>query len=276
MIFAADGRGGFIVPEFSRSIDGVAAFARLLGLVGQDPADAEPDPGPDPGRAPAQAVHPDPVGGQGHGHADRGRGGRGPGDRHHRRRPRRRAGPGAGSWSCPTRRRPSRTCGPRATTPTRRPRCWTSGPRWWSGPAAERRGSCLRLPAPRPRPTVDAEASWRERIATIAELSVCVGGAARMWRRRRGGAQGGSGRPDAAARGAPGDPRVVAPSAAGPGLPGARGAWTGATAARVALSTPPEYARSACRGGHGRRAGGQPDEREARGADAECVLHRVR
>src|SRR5256884_3059492 len=33
VIFAADGRGGFVVPEFSRSIDAVAAFARLLGLV---------------------------------------------------------------------------------------------------------------------------------------------------------------------------------------------------------------------------------------------------
>ncbi|HEY3688009.1 MAG TPA: mannose-1-phosphate guanyltransferase [Streptosporangiaceae bacterium] len=33
IIFAGDGRGGFIVPEFSRTIDGVAAFTRLLGLV---------------------------------------------------------------------------------------------------------------------------------------------------------------------------------------------------------------------------------------------------
>jgi mannose-1-phosphate guanylyltransferase/phosphomannomutase len=33
VIFAADGRGGFVVPEFSRSIDGIAAFARLTGLV---------------------------------------------------------------------------------------------------------------------------------------------------------------------------------------------------------------------------------------------------
>jgi mannose-1-phosphate guanylyltransferase / phosphomannomutase len=33
VIFAADGRGGFVIPEFSRSIDGIAAFARLLGLV---------------------------------------------------------------------------------------------------------------------------------------------------------------------------------------------------------------------------------------------------
>ncbi len=33
VIFGADGRGGFVMPEFSRSIDGIATFARLLGLV---------------------------------------------------------------------------------------------------------------------------------------------------------------------------------------------------------------------------------------------------
>ncbi|MGE5288260.1 MAG: sugar phosphate nucleotidyltransferase [Micromonosporaceae bacterium] len=33
VILAADGRGGFIVPEFSRTVDGIAAFTRLLGLV---------------------------------------------------------------------------------------------------------------------------------------------------------------------------------------------------------------------------------------------------
>jgi mannose-1-phosphate guanylyltransferase/phosphomannomutase len=33
VIFAADGRGGFIVPEFARTVDGIAAFVRLLGLV---------------------------------------------------------------------------------------------------------------------------------------------------------------------------------------------------------------------------------------------------
>jgi len=33
VIFAADGRGGFVVPEFSRSIDGIAAFTMLIGLV---------------------------------------------------------------------------------------------------------------------------------------------------------------------------------------------------------------------------------------------------
>jgi mannose-1-phosphate guanylyltransferase/phosphomannomutase len=33
VILAADGRGGFIVPEFCRTIDGIATFTRLLGLV---------------------------------------------------------------------------------------------------------------------------------------------------------------------------------------------------------------------------------------------------
>jgi mannose-1-phosphate guanylyltransferase/phosphomannomutase len=33
IIFAGDGRGGFVVPEFSKTVDGVAAFVRLLGLV---------------------------------------------------------------------------------------------------------------------------------------------------------------------------------------------------------------------------------------------------
>jgi mannose-1-phosphate guanylyltransferase/phosphomannomutase len=33
VILAADGRGGFIVPEFGRTVDGIAAFVRLLGLV---------------------------------------------------------------------------------------------------------------------------------------------------------------------------------------------------------------------------------------------------
>ena len=33
LMLAGDGRGGFIVPEFSTSIDGLAAFVRLVGLV---------------------------------------------------------------------------------------------------------------------------------------------------------------------------------------------------------------------------------------------------
>jgi mannose-1-phosphate guanylyltransferase/phosphomannomutase len=33
VIFGADGHGGFVVPEFSRTLDGIAAFVLLLGLV---------------------------------------------------------------------------------------------------------------------------------------------------------------------------------------------------------------------------------------------------
>ncbi|MFC4061816.1 sugar phosphate nucleotidyltransferase [Planomonospora corallina] len=33
MVFAGDGRGGFVVPEFGPTVDGLAAFLRLLGLV---------------------------------------------------------------------------------------------------------------------------------------------------------------------------------------------------------------------------------------------------
>jgi mannose-1-phosphate guanylyltransferase/phosphomannomutase len=33
VIFAADGHGGFVVPECARTIDGIAAFVLLLGLV---------------------------------------------------------------------------------------------------------------------------------------------------------------------------------------------------------------------------------------------------
>jgi mannose-1-phosphate guanylyltransferase / phosphomannomutase len=33
VVFAGDGRGGFVVPEFSPAMDGTAAFVRLVGLV---------------------------------------------------------------------------------------------------------------------------------------------------------------------------------------------------------------------------------------------------
>jgi mannose-1-phosphate guanylyltransferase / phosphomannomutase len=33
VIFAGDGRGGFVLPEFSTTVDGVAGFVRLIGLV---------------------------------------------------------------------------------------------------------------------------------------------------------------------------------------------------------------------------------------------------
>ncbi len=33
VVFGGDGRGGFVLPEFSAALDGIAAFVRLLGLV---------------------------------------------------------------------------------------------------------------------------------------------------------------------------------------------------------------------------------------------------
>ncbi|HEX6935734.1 MAG TPA: mannose-1-phosphate guanyltransferase, partial [Actinomycetes bacterium] len=33
VVFAGDGRGGFVVPQFSSTFDGIAAFVQLLGLV---------------------------------------------------------------------------------------------------------------------------------------------------------------------------------------------------------------------------------------------------
>ncbi|NDU76440.1 NTP transferase domain-containing protein [Actinomadura sp. DSM 109109] len=33
VVFAGDGRGGFLMPEFSGTVDGIAAFVRLVGLV---------------------------------------------------------------------------------------------------------------------------------------------------------------------------------------------------------------------------------------------------
>ena len=33
VVFAGDGRGGFVFPEFSHTVDGIAAFVRLIGLV---------------------------------------------------------------------------------------------------------------------------------------------------------------------------------------------------------------------------------------------------
>src|SRR5205823_10828954 len=33
VVFAGDGRGGYVVPEFAAAVDGIAAFTRLVGLV---------------------------------------------------------------------------------------------------------------------------------------------------------------------------------------------------------------------------------------------------
>ena len=97
VIFAADGRGGFVVPEFGRTVDGIAAFVRLLGLVAQDAADPQPDRRPHPAGAPDAALGAHPVGGQGVGDADRHGGGGHPAGRHHRRRADRRRGAGLGA-----------------------------------------------------------------------------------------------------------------------------------------------------------------------------------
>ncbi len=87
VIFAADGRGGFVVPEFSRSHRRNRRVHQADRPGREDQAHAQPDPRQDPGRAPAQAVGPDAVGRQGQRDAhDRG-GRRRARDRHHRRRP---------------------------------------------------------------------------------------------------------------------------------------------------------------------------------------------
>ena len=94
VIFAADGRGGFVVPEFSRSIDGIAAFARLLGLVARTRLTLSQIDARIPVAHLLKRSMPTPVGGQGQRDADRGRGGRRPHHRHHRRGPGGRAGRG--------------------------------------------------------------------------------------------------------------------------------------------------------------------------------------
>ena len=65
VIFAADGRGGFVVPEFGRTVDGIAAFVDAARPGGADPADAEPDRRAHSPGAPAAAVDTHPLGGQG-------------------------------------------------------------------------------------------------------------------------------------------------------------------------------------------------------------------
>jgi len=127
VIFAGDGRGGFVVPEFSRSIDGLRVSRGLLrpgrpdgGLTLSQIEDripaahllrrSIPTPWVAKGmvmRTVAEAA----------------------GDREIDTTDGVRViEPGRG-WILvlPDRRRPSPTCGPRAGTPTRRARCWMSG-----------------------------------------------------------------------------------------------------------------------------------------------------
>ncbi len=103
VIFAADGRGGFVVPEFTRTVDGIAAFARLIGLVARTRLTLSQIDARIPDALPAQAVHADALGGQGQRHADRGGSGGQPERGHHRRGAGGGARPGLGRWCCPTR-----------------------------------------------------------------------------------------------------------------------------------------------------------------------------
>ena len=177
VIFAADGRGGFVVPEFSRSLDGIAAFTRLIGLVARTRLSLSPDPRENPGGAPAQTLGPDPMGGQGQRDADHRRGGGKPEDRHHRRRQGHRATTAAGRSSCPTPPPPSRTCGPKQ--PTARPprRCWTSGRESSStragSAAGQAEGPALHCPHVRQSASLSGP-------GVISEVCSVI------WRRRRG------------------------------------------------------------------------------------------
>ena len=75
-IFGGDGRGGFIVPEFSSVFDGAAAFVRLIGLVARTQLTLSQIDARIPRAHVLQAGSGDPVGRQGAGHAPGRRGGR--------------------------------------------------------------------------------------------------------------------------------------------------------------------------------------------------------
>ena len=105
VIFAADGRGGFVVPECARTVDGIAAFVRLLGLVARTRLTLSQIDARIPVAHMLKTVHPDALGGQGQRDAHRRRGGGQQRDRHHGRS----AGGRARPW-----------LGPRAAGPGRR------------------------------------------------------------------------------------------------------------------------------------------------------------
>ena len=214
MIFGGDGRGGFVVPEFCRTLDGIAAFARLLGLVARtrltlSQIDARipdahllkrsmPTPWAAKGRVMRTVVE-------------------AAGDR--------RSTPptgcasssrtAAGSWSCPTRRRRHPPVG--------------RGPGRRRGPGAAGRvgrGGGAGRAADRDQPV-----GWRARCPAAAAIpretirsaeGACVGGAARMWR-RHGYAPGGSRGGDSS----PGQGRRRGWRARFTPAGRARGAWTG-------------------------------------------------
>ncbi len=96
MVFACDGRGGFIVPEFGPTVDGLAVFLRLLGLVARTRLSLSQIDARIPETKLLRRTVPTPWAAQGRGHALGRRGRRGRPHRHHRRR----AGRGEdGSWA---------------------------------------------------------------------------------------------------------------------------------------------------------------------------------
>ena len=127
VIFGGDGRGGFVVPEFSTALDGIAAFVQLVGLVARTQLQLSEIDARIPQSHIVRRVDADPVGGQGHGHARGRRGGRRPAAS---TRPtacgssRRTA---AGRSCCPTRPSRSPTCGPRRAPTSRPASCSTAG-----------------------------------------------------------------------------------------------------------------------------------------------------
>ena len=92
VVFGGDGRGGFVVPQFSHTVDGIAAFVQLVGLVARTQLQLSEIDARIPQSHVARRSVPTPWAAKGVvmrvGH----RGRRRPGPRHHRRRAGRRAG----------------------------------------------------------------------------------------------------------------------------------------------------------------------------------------
>ena len=188
VILAADGRGGFIVPEFCPVHRRHRRLHPAARPGGADPAHAQPDRREDPPGALAQGVAAHAVGGQGQRDAGGRRGGRRPPAGHDRRRARGRGGPRLGARAARSGGARSPTCGPRAPTTTPPSRCWTSGRRSWSGPAADPAGSAAcpadpaRLHSGRVLRHVRESSFIGERQPSEVSL---------MWQRRRGTAAAG-------------------------------------------------------------------------------------
>ena len=113
-------RGGFVVPEFSPAVDGIAAFVRLSGLVARTRLTLSRSTRGSRRRTSCKPIVPTPWAAKGMVmrevvEAAGDRSSTPPTASGWSRRT------AAGRWCCPTRPRRSPTCGPRARTPRRRP-----------------------------------------------------------------------------------------------------------------------------------------------------------